>query len=61
MPTIEEYGPEQTTLPLKIFIILRFAWRIFFWSLITLIALSIAIWSFVGIWNTKFPNSTLFR
>lgn len=32
MPTIEELGPDQTTLPLKIFIILRFAFKIVFWS-----------------------------
>lgn len=35
--SIEDLEPWQTTTGLKIFILLRFAWRIFLWGTITLI------------------------
>lgn len=61
MPTIEELGPEQTTLPLKIFILLRFAFKLFFWISTMLVILSIILWASIGIWNGVFPHSAVFR
>lgn len=38
--SIEDLNPEQTTLPLKIFTLLKFAWRIFFWATLSLMLIS---------------------